>query len=120
VTLPTGIFTFVAVVTLSVTGAIVVLMLRGARSGLAQLDHAEDALPQVMTGRYITFFVLTVMAVLHGDFLVMAGLQVAFMVASLADVVIYMRRRAPYGRHLLAAFASAVAAALCSYVVLTE
>ncbi|MEM1373823.1 MAG: hypothetical protein AAGF78_05505 [Pseudomonadota bacterium] len=113
----TAIFTFVAVVTLTVTGAIVVLMLRDPYAGLDKLKHRREELPHVMTGRYLMFFTLTVMAVLYGDFLVMLGLQVAFIVASLADTWIYARRGHPYGSHLMAAFASGVAASLCAYAM---
>ncbi|MEM6275784.1 MAG: hypothetical protein AAF714_02460 [Pseudomonadota bacterium] len=113
----TAIFAFVAVVTLTVTGGIVLLMLRDPENGLEKLKHRREELPHVMTGRYITFFTLTVMAVLYGDFLVMLGLQVAFIVASLADTWIYARRGYPFGSHLMATFASAVAACLCAYAL---
>ena len=116
-TLAGGIFVFVSVVTLVVTGGIVVLMLRDPRAGLTKLDHDPEALPEVMTGRYLTFLTLTVMAVAYRDFVVMAGLQIAFIVASMSDVIIYARRGQPVRPHFLAAFASAVAAGLCGYVI---
>ena len=113
----TAIFSFVAVVTLAVTGGIALLMFRDPHAGLKKLKHRVEDLPDVMTGRYLTFFTLTVMAVLYGDFLVMLGLQCAFIVASLADTWIYIRRGHPYGSHLMAAFASGVAACLCGYAL---
>ncbi|MEM9436606.1 MAG: hypothetical protein AAGA15_06155 [Pseudomonadota bacterium] len=116
----TGIFVFVSAVTLVTTAGILLLMWRDPRAGLKKLDHQEDALPEVMTGRYLTFFVLTVMAVAHGDILVMAGLQLAFVVASVADVIIYARRGERFLPHLLAAIAASVAVALCGFVVLTS
>ncbi|MCH2075358.1 MAG: hypothetical protein MK180_00530 [Rhodobacteraceae bacterium] len=112
-----AIYAFVAIVTLTVTGGIFMLMLRDPHGGLEKLKHRAEDLPHVMTGRYLTFFTLTVMTVLYGDFLVMLGLQLAFIVASLADTFIYARRGHPYGSHLMAAFASAVAACLCAYAL---
>ncbi|MEM6727757.1 MAG: hypothetical protein AAF618_04595, partial [Pseudomonadota bacterium] len=117
-TLEGAVFAFVSAVTLLVTGGIGALMLRNARRGLKRLKHHEAALPEVMTGRYLTFFLLTAMAVAHGDLVVMCGLQIAFLLASLYDTALYLRRGAPFGSHLMAAFASAVAAGLCAYVLL--
>ncbi|MEO0677654.1 MAG: hypothetical protein AAFZ02_08875 [Pseudomonadota bacterium] len=116
----TGVFVFVSVVTLAVTAVIVALMVRNPRAGLVRLDHIEEALPEVMAGRYICFFILTLLAVLHGDFLVMAGLQTAFTAASLADVLIYARRRKPVRPHVLAGVASAGAALMCGYIAATS
>lgn len=118
-TLATATFVFVSVVSLLATGAIVLLMLRDPRRGLSRLDHEENALPEVMAGRYFTFFVLTVLAVLYGDLRVMAGLQIAFLTAALADVFIYVRRGGRYLPHLLAAIAAAIAAGLCGFVGFT-
>ncbi|MEL6913272.1 MAG: hypothetical protein AAFP13_02100 [Pseudomonadota bacterium] len=115
-----GIFVFVAVVTLSVTGFIATIMIRNPRGALPKLDHREDALPQVMAGRYLSYFTLALLAVAYRDFAVMAGLQAAYIVASLADVVIYWRRKQPVGPHVWAAFASLVALLLCAYVVVAE
>lgn len=112
------IFVFVSVVTLTVTGGISALMLRDPDGGILLLKHRHDQLPEVMTGRYILFFTLTVLAVAYGDFLVMLGLQISFVVASLSDTWIYARRGHPYASHLMAGFASAVAACLCGYALL--
>ena len=114
-----AVFTFVSVVTLLVTGGIVLLMMRGPREGLAKLDHREADLPAVMAGRYLCFLVMTVLAVAYGDLMVMLGLQLSFLVASLADTWIYWRGGHRYGPHLMAGFASAVAAGLLAFALMT-
>ncbi|MEL7300101.1 MAG: hypothetical protein AAFM92_06930 [Pseudomonadota bacterium] len=119
-TLAGAIFAFVSVVTLSVTGFIAAIMVQDPARSLAKLDHAPEALPEVMAGRYLTFLALTVMAVLYRDFAVMAGLQAAFILASMVDVIIYARRGGRVAPHAMAAFASFVAFALCLYVVVTQ
>ncbi|MEM1235626.1 MAG: hypothetical protein AAGI10_01565 [Pseudomonadota bacterium] len=116
-TVETAIFVFVSVVTLVVTGSILGIMVRGPRAGLAKLDHREEDLPAVMAGRYLTYFMLTVMAVFYRDLWVMLGLQVTFTVASLVDSWIYWRGGHAYVRHVMAAFASAVASGLLIYAL---
>ncbi len=113
----TAVYIFTSVVTLTVTGGIAALMLWNPQRGLAYLTHQSEHLPQVMTGRYVTFFAFTVMTVIYGDLRVMLGLQLGFIVASLSDVYIYARVGLPFAKHLSAAGASAIAAALCLYAV---
>jgi hypothetical protein len=97
---------------LLVTGGLTVLVMRDPVAGLARIDHHLEDLPQVMAGRYLTFFVLALGAAILGDPIVFFGLFVAFAVASAADTFIYARKGKKYGPHLAAGVASVAGAGL--------
>ena len=97
---------------LLVTGGLTVLVMRNPETGLARLDHQIERLPEVMAGRYLTFFVLAAGAALYGDPIVFVGLFIAFAVASAADTFIYARKGEKYGPHLAAGIASLAGAGL--------
>ncbi len=102
----------VSVMALLVTGGLAVLVMRDPLNGLKLIDHHLEQLPEVMAGRYLTFFVLALGASIYGDPIVFFGLFVAFAVASAADTFIYARKGKKYGPHLAAGIASLVGAGL--------
>lgn len=113
-TLATGLFYFVALFTLTVNLGIFALMAKSPATGLVRLTHRPEQLPQVMTGRYLTFVVLTAFVLFYGDIIVLMGLLVAFGVAAFADTYIYASRGYPYVKHLSAGVACVIGIALCA------
>ncbi|MBT8459956.1 MAG: hypothetical protein HKP37_02715 [Boseongicola sp.] len=102
----------VSAMALLVTGGLTVLVMRNPEAGLARIDHHVEDLPQVLAGRYLTFFVLALGAAIYADPIVFFGLFVAFAVASAADTIIYARKGKKYGPHLAAGIASVTGAGL--------
>ena len=102
----------VSVLAVAVTGGLAALTLRNPVAGLARLDHKVERLPEVMAGRYLTFFVFAAGAAVYGDPYVLFGLFVGFAVASAADTFIYARKGEKYGPHLTAGIASLLGAGL--------
>ena len=102
----------VSVLAVLVTAGLTVLVMRNPVTGLAQLDHHIEHLPEVMAGRYLTFLVFALGAAIYGDPIVLFGLMVGFAVASAADTFIYARQGKKYGPHLAAGVASVVGAGL--------
>ena len=106
-----------ALFTLAVNLWIVTTMWRDPLGGLEKLTHRPEQLPQVMTGRYAMFVVLTVLAIAYRDPLVLMGLLVGYLVASIADTLIYARRNLPYAKHFQAAIACTIGIALCALAI---
>lgn len=97
-----------------VTGLLAVVFLRDPVTGMAQVTHRAEQLPEVMTDRYIAFTGLTIFATLYGDMKVIAAWFAALGFMAFADAFIYQRAGFPIAKHM----AAGVAAALVMIVAL--
>ncbi len=116
-TLSSIIFLVTGLGVLAINLLIVFVMLRDPVKGLEIFTHVPEKLPEVMTGRYAMFVVLTILAILSGDPWVLLGLLFAYLAASLIDTYIYAREGLPYSKHLQAGVACAIGMGLCAVAI---
>ncbi len=89
-----------------ITGALAAVFLRSTESGMQQVTHRLEQLPEVMTGRYIAFTGMTLFATLYGDLMVIAAWFVALGFMAFADAFIYYRSGHPTAKHMAAGIAA--------------
>lgn len=77
-------------------------------AAMTRVNHLPEALPRVMTDRYVANLILAIGATLYGDFKVIAFLFAVFAFMSFADVAIYVKRGTAFRPHLLGGIGSAV------------
>ncbi len=116
-TLSQGIFLITGLGVLAINLLIVLVMLRDPVKGLETFTHRPEQLPNVMTGRYAMFVVLTILAILSGDPWVLLGLLIGYFVAAMTDTYIYARAGHPYSKHLQAGIACAIGIVLCAVAI---
>jgi hypothetical protein len=83
-------------------GWLAAIFVRNPATAMARVNHLPDALPSVMTGRYIANFALASGATLYGDLWVIAFLFAAFALMAYYDTAIYHRRGTRFAPHLAA------------------
>ena len=83
-------------VSLSVLG---LAFLRDPNLGLRLSTHRTGQLPQVIANRYLALGVLAILAVVHGDAMVIAALFGVLGLMGLHDAFIYARAGHGWGRH---------------------
>ncbi|MEL7344382.1 MAG: hypothetical protein AAFN59_05910 [Pseudomonadota bacterium] len=116
-TLSSIVFLVAGLFTLAVNLLIVAVMARDPVRGLAIFTHRPEQLPQVMTGRYAMFVVLTLLALFSRDPWILLGLLFGYFVASMADTYIYARAGHPYGKHAQAGAACVIGMVLCAIAI---
>lgn len=75
-------------------------------------QHRREGLELVMADRYIAMLALTLMALLYGDWHVIAGLFATFAFLGFADAVIYARAGAPVTKHIAAGIGASLVTGL--------
>jgi len=98
-----------------VTALLAGLFLRDPVSGMAQVTHRAEDLPNIMTGRYIGFFLLALGATVYGDLKVITFLFAVFAFVSFFDTWTYARRGHKYAKHLQAGIASSLVVVVAGY-----
>ncbi len=102
------------------TGWLAAIFVANPTSAMAKVEHLPEALPRVMTDRYIANLFLAIGATLYGDLKVIAFLFAVFAFMSFADVAIYVKRGTPYRPHLLGGIGSAITAAVAFAAFLAQ
>lgn len=98
-----------------VTGYLALIFLRSPERGMAEATHRLEKLPQVMTGRYLSFAFLALAAAWHGDPIVICGLFISFAFMGLVDGAIYARAGHPFIKHAGAGVAAAIVAGVAFF-----
>ncbi len=93
-----------------VTGYLAVVFTVNPATGMAQVKHLPEYLPQAMANRFIGFFLLALAGTVYGDFAVLAVLFAVFALMGVADGAMYQRAGKPSALHFAAGLAAAVAA----------
>jgi hypothetical protein len=93
-----------------VTGWLVWNFARDTDKGMKAVSHLPEQLPQVMTGRYIGFFILAFAAFMYGQPGQIAVLYGVFALVAFWDAAVYFRIGKPFGPHLGAGVASGLVA----------
>ncbi|RUS59221.1 hypothetical protein EGN72_14840 [Pseudorhodobacter sp. E13] len=89
-----------------VVASIAAVCIPNPQAGLRKLDHAVEALPNVMLGRYLAFTGFTAFVAWFADLRVIAAWSGALAFMAFADTFIYARLGRPYLKHLLAGLAA--------------
>lgn len=90
------------------TGYLAVIFWRNPEDGMAKVHHRGEALPTIMTGRYLSYFLLAVGAFWSGDPAIIAVLFAVFAFVSAFDTWVYLSRGQTYMPHALAGVGSLI------------
>jgi len=107
-----GIALVLSALGIAATGWLAAIFVANPVTGMARVHHLPEALPRVMTDRYIANLFLAIGATLYRDLAVIAFLFAVFAFMSFADVVIYVRKGTPFLPHLWGGLGSAIVAAV--------
>lgn len=109
--------TVLSLLAVLITGYLVYLFYPNPARGMAVVKHRAEDLPQVMTGRYIGFFLFAIGAAIYRDPYVIAWMFAVFATVSFWDVMTYRKGGHAYAPHLQAGLLSIAALAITLYLI---